>query len=71
MISLLVYMLVSAIILMILVATGLCKFEWTPGEVPGEETFKNGLTTILYIIAIILVWPIIVLILIINGRGRG
>ena len=61
------YMLVSAIILAILSATGLCKFEHTT----CEPSFKNGLVTILYIIAIILVWPIITLILIINERKSG
>jgi hypothetical protein len=62
---LITYMLVSAIVLWILICTGFCKFEWTI----VEPSLKNGLISILYIIAIILVWPIIVLIFIINGRN--
>lgn len=64
---LIIYMLVSAVILVILVVTGLCKFKWTE----CEPSFKNGLVTILYLLAIILVWPIIVLVLIIDGRKKG
>lgn len=64
---LIIYMLVSAILLAIMISTGLCKFKWTQ----SEPSFKNGLVTILYLLAIILVWPIIVLILIIDGRKKG
>lgn len=64
---LIIYMLVSTIVLAILSATGLCKFEWAS----GEETLKTGLWNILYLLTIILVWPIITLILIINGRKSG
>lgn len=61
------YMLVSTIILVIAVATDFCKFEWST----SKPSFTNVLVTLLYTIAIILVWPIITLIFIINGRRSG
>lgn len=61
---LIIYMLVSTMILAIAVATGFCGFEWST----SKPSFTNVLVTLLYTIIIILVWPIVVLIFIINGR---
>ena len=64
---LIIYLLISMTLLTTLMVTGLIKFEFTT----CEPSFKNGLITILYIIAIIFIWPIIVLIFTINGRKSG
>lgn len=64
---LVIYMLVSAMVLAILIATDLVKFEWSV----DEASFKNGLITILYLLMIILVWPIVVLTMIIIAIKDG